>query len=103
MSECLKRLRELRRAKGLTQKDLAEYLGISIAGYSLYELGQREPGINILKKLAEFYHVSTDELLGLDDTPTTLAAHFDGDEYTDEELEEIKRFAEYIKSRRKND
>ena len=33
----------------------------------------------------------------------TLAAHFDGDEYTDEELEEIKRFAEYIKSRRKTD
>lgn len=33
----------------------------------------------------------------------TLAAHFDGDEYTDEELEEIKRFAEYIKSRRKAD
>ena len=33
----------------------------------------------------------------------TLAAHFDGDEYTDEELKEIKRFAEYIKSRRKAD
>ena len=33
----------------------------------------------------------------------TFAAHFDGDEYTDEELEEIKRFAEYIKSRRKTD
>ena len=32
----------------------------------------------------------------------TLAAHFDGDEYTDEELEEIKCFAEYVKSKRKD-
>lgn len=33
----------------------------------------------------------------------TLAAHFDGDEYTEEELEEIKRFAEFVKSKRKEE
>lgn len=36
------------------------------------------------------------------DKPHTLAAHFNGDEYTPEELEEIKRFADYIKSKRNN-
>lgn len=32
---------------------------------------------------------------------TTLAAHFDGDEYTEDELEEIRKFAEFVKSKRK--
>ncbi len=33
-------------------------------------------------------------------TPTTLAAHFDGDEYTEDELDEIKQFAEFVKGKR---
>ena len=36
-----------------------------------------------------------------DDEPMTIAAHFDGDEYTDAELEEIRKFAEFVKSKRK--
>lgn len=35
------------------------------------------------------------------ETLQTIAAHFDGDEYTKEELEEIKKFAEFVKNRRK--
>lgn len=34
-------------------------------------------------------------------TPTTLATHFDGDEYTESEMEEIKNFAAFVKNRRK--
>lgn len=34
-------------------------------------------------------------------SPTTLAAHFDGDEYTEEELDEIRQFAAFVKSRKK--
>lgn len=34
--------------------------------------------------------------------PITLAAHFDGDEYTEEELDEIKQFAEFVKNKRKS-
>lgn len=33
--------------------------------------------------------------------PTTLAAHFDGDEYTESELDEIRQFAEFVKNKRK--
>ena len=33
--------------------------------------------------------------------PTTIAAHFDGDEFTESELEEIKNFAEFVKNKRK--
>ena len=34
------------------------------------------------------------------DEPTTLAAHFDGDEYTESELDEIRQFAEFVKNKR---
>jgi hypothetical protein len=33
--------------------------------------------------------------------PTTLAAHFDGEEYTEAEMEEIKNFADFVRNRRK--
>lgn len=101
MGEHLKRLKELRLAKGISQKEIAAYLGITVAAYSLYERGNREPNISILKKIAEYYNVSMDELLEMDDEPLTIAAHFDGDEYTEAELEEIRKFAEFVKSQRK--
>lgn len=34
--------------------------------------------------------------------PHTLAAHFDGDEYTEDEMDEIRRYAEFVKSRRQS-
>lgn len=63
MGEKLTKLKELRSTLNKTQKELAEYLGISIAAYSLYERGDREPNITILKKLADFYGVSVDYLM----------------------------------------
>ena len=48
MSAYLKRLKELRLTKRISQKEIAEYLGITVAAYSLYERGNREPKIAIL-------------------------------------------------------
>ena len=58
-------------------------------------------------KIVPIYHSepSNDkqkEILGLGDTFDTIAAHFDGDEYTEDELEEIRQFAEFVKSKRKD-
>lgn len=64
MGEHLKKLKELRLAKRISQKEIAEYLGITVAAYSLYERGNREPNISILRKIAEYYNISMDELLG---------------------------------------
>ena len=101
MAEYLKRLKELRKEKGLSQKELAAYLGISNAAYSLYERGDREPNISTLMKIANYYGVTVDELLGTDNTASTIAAHFDGTEFTEDELEEIRQFAEFVKNKRK--
>ncbi len=62
-----KRLRDLREDGDLTQRQIAEYLNCTQVCYSFYEIGRRELPTEVLIKLAEFYHTSTDYLLGLTD------------------------------------
>ena len=94
-------LKEARLKSGFSQKDVAENIGVAKSTYSLYESGSREPNVNTIKKIASYLNVSADELLGINDEPITIAAHFDGDEYTEEELDEIRQFAEKKKNKRK--
>lgn len=94
-------LKEARLKRNLSQKEVADQIGVAKSTYSLYESGNREPSVQTIKKISDVLNVSADELLGMTDQPTTIAAHFDGDEYTEEELEEIRRFAEFVKSRKK--
>lgn len=60
-------LKELRNEKGFTQKSVAEALGISKTCYAGYEQGYREPDFKMLVKIAEFFGVTTDFLLGRTD------------------------------------
>lgn len=64
------RIRDLREDHDLTQKQIAKELNCSQQVYSNYELGQRDIPTDILIKLARFYKVSTDYILGLSDEPT---------------------------------
>lgn len=61
------RLRDLREDSDLKQKELADYLHIKQNTYSQYENGQRQLPIDVLIKLAKYYKVSTDYILGLSD------------------------------------
>ena len=94
-------LKVARERKGLSQKDISESIGVAKSTYSLYESGNREPNVQTIKKIADTLNVSADELLGIDDEPHTIAAHFDGDEYTEAELDKIKEFAAFVKASRK--
>lgn len=94
-------LRDVREQKGLSQKEVAEKIGVAKSTYSLYESGNREPNVQTIKKISDVLNVSADKLLGIDNEPMTLAAHFDGDEYTEDELEEIRQFAAFVKNKRK--
>ena len=96
------RLKELRTGNALTQKELAAKLNVSQNAIFNWENGKREPSIDMLKQIADFFGVSLDYLTGnvIHNTPHTIAAHFDGDEYTKEEIEEIRRFAEFVKNKR---
>ena len=94
-------LKEAREKRGMTQKEVADIIGVAKSTYSLYESGNREPNVQTIKKIADTLNVSADDLLGLNNEPITAAAHFDGDEFTEAELEDIKAYAEFVKNRRK--
>lgn len=63
----IERLKEIREDRDLLQKDIAKVLNISQVVYSRYETGIRLMPIDKLTKLARFYEVSLDYLLGLTD------------------------------------
>ena len=60
----LKKLKDLRIDNDLYQKEVASILKITRQQYDLYESGKRDIPIDLLIKLADFYHVSTDYILG---------------------------------------
>lgn len=63
----VERLIELRVQKDLNQRELAKIIDVTQAGVSRWERGERTPDIVMLEKLAKFFDVSADYLLGLTD------------------------------------
>lgn len=64
-------LKQLRLSKKVPQQNVAKFLGISRQAYSNYENGNREPDMETLLKLAEYFEVTVDELLrGKEKAPT---------------------------------
>ena len=67
-----RRIRDLREDNNHTQKEMAKILNCSQQVYSNYELGQRDIPTDILIKLAVFYNVSVDYILGISDNPKRI-------------------------------
>ena len=67
MNKFCGRLRELRRERGLTQKELASAVGTTEDCIFFWEKGRSEPSIDEILLLSEFFGVSTDYLLGRTD------------------------------------
>ena len=68
------RIRDLREDSDLTQREVAEFLGIQQTVYSRYERGFQTIPVEHLLKLADFYHVSTDYMLGRTNNKTVNRA-----------------------------
>ena len=64
MSDFAKKLRALRKARGLSQTELARVLHYGYTAIGNYECGRNEPCLDDLIRLADFFEVSIDELLG---------------------------------------
>lgn len=60
----MEKLRELRKLKNITMKELGQKINVAESTISLYESGKREPDYQTLKKLADFFNVSIDYLIG---------------------------------------
>jgi transcriptional regulator with XRE-family HTH domain len=63
------RLREIRKSKGISQLKMAMDLNMSQNTISRYETGEREPGINELIKIADYFNISIDYLLERTNNP----------------------------------
>jgi len=72
--EFRERLKTLRKQKGITQSDLAEILNYGYTAISNYESGRNEPSIKDLKKIAQFFDVSLDYLLCVNDIKNPYSA-----------------------------
>ncbi len=60
------KLKSLRTAKKMSQKELAERIGIAKSVISFYESGERSPSYDVLITIAEIFNVTTDYLLGIE-------------------------------------
>lgn len=64
-----KRIRDLREDHDIKQQDIADYLKCTQVCYSHYENGRRDIPTDVLIRLADYYNVSIDYLLGRTDNP----------------------------------
>ncbi|MFL0198334.1 helix-turn-helix domain-containing protein [Clostridium sp. WILCCON 0269] len=118
------RMKELRKEKNITLQELANVLNTTKSTLSRYENNLRIPNADFINLLAKYFNVTVDYLLGNSDNRTnpnpkedtpyekisklvkeneikTLAAHFDGEDITDDDVEDIKNFIEFVIQKRK--
>ena len=69
----MRRLKEARKAAGLTMKELGQRVGVTESTVSLYESGKREPSQSVLKAMAEVLEVSVDFLLEVEEKPVQFS------------------------------
>lgn len=96
-------IKKLREEQGMSQDELAELTGYtSRSSIAKIEKGLVDLPQTKIISFAKALNVSPSQLTGWNEIkPRTIAAHFDGDEYTEEELAKIKEFAAFVKSNRK--
>lgn len=97
----LEKINEYKKKMGLTTEDLSRLSGVPIGTLNKILSGAtKDPKLETLKSIARVLNLSLNDF---DDSNQihTIAAHFDGDEYTEDELEEIRQFAEFVKNKRK--
>ena len=121
MATFAERLKAERKKNNINQTQLAEKLYLDRSSISKYESGKQIPETPTLEKLADFFDISIDYLLGKTDIRNyednsslnsinenlstnglkTLAAHFDEEQFTQDDLDDIENFIKFIVSKKK--
>lgn len=99
------RIRALREERGIRQTDLAEAIGVALTTISGYELGTRTPRIDVLTKIAEYFGVTPNYLLGEDENLSQLEAEFPegirvlrraNNEMTEEQKKQLVKYIDFM-------
>ena len=108
------KLREERIKRGMSQKELGDLVGVPQQVINRLEQGQRKLDVELFEKICKALNITRIGSFGIDLVTdyyrtepqidnlkkNTLAAHFDGGEFTEEELKKIKEYAELLKAAR---
>lgn len=100
-----KALKHLRNCKGLSQRELSKALNIAPSTLAMYELNKREPDYKTLNKIADYFQVSTDYLLGRSNDPNPLdkiteeSSNYNFEDLPDEAKKTLEDFINYIQTK----
>lgn len=108
------RLKSLRKEQGISQKELASILFVSQQSIAKWETDRATPNPEMISKIAQYFNVSSDYLLGLSSNKEGLASQITDDDIkfalfggekgiSDEAYEDVKRFVAFIKEKYKKD
>ncbi len=93
----LDKINEYKKKLGLTTEELSKQSGVPIGTLNKILSGAtKDPKLETLKSIARVLGLTLNDFD--DDVPLTIAAHFDGSEYTEEQINRIKAFAAFIKT-----
>lgn len=92
------RMKNLRRSKGMNQVQLAEKLGVKKQSVSNWENGNIMPSIDMLVRIADFFHVSTDYLLGREMEKTDALQKLDITGLTKSQVEHIQYIVDDLRN-----
>lgn len=101
------KLEYYRNRAGLSQDELAKKVNMTQQRISAYELGKREPDLETLKLFANFFGITVDELLGIENNDSlkdVRMASYNGvdvEGLSEKEIEEIKQFVEFVRNKNK--
>lgn len=88
------KLKSLRIEKKLTQKQVADRIGLATSAVSSYESGTRYPSYDVFVKLSRIFHVSTDYLLGMTDR-----RNIDVTGLNDNEIELVSQLVDMLRNK----
>lgn len=99
------KLNELLKERNMTVTELSRRINVAPTTiYSIIQRNNKKVDIDVLLDIADVLGVTAEYFRDSPKSePHTLAAHFEGDEYTEDELDEIRQFAEFVKNKRKSD
>ena len=113
MATFSERLRQLRTSADLSQMEFSKRIGVSKSSVNMYERGEREPNLETLQRIADFFQVDIGYLLGNPEVSAPVRKITDDDikfalfggsgEITDAMYEEVKQFAAFVKNRGRKD
>lgn len=111
-------IRVLRKQHNLSMKELGKIVGVAESTISLYENEKREPDLATLTRIADYFNVSVDYLLGREaeqEAQTTrplqipdkykdvlVAFHGGADDLTQDDIDDVVKYIEFLKNRKKN-